>query len=121
VVPSRGRIRSSVRIMARFWYSHTHTLVVVVDDHRASIGGLDLYFGPWDSHNHPPEYKSYVPRLTPRSPLADVHPTAFVRTQDYNNARLLDFQYVDDYFIDQIDVFEAARMPWHDECDLAFL
>ncbi|KAF8530716.1 phospholipase D [Gautieria morchelliformis] len=84
-----------------FW-SH-HEKVVIVDNHRASIGGLDLCFGRWDSHNHP---------------LADVHPTAFARTlfpgQDYNNSRILDFQHVDEYVSNQLDILEAARMPWHD-------
>ncbi|KAF8523531.1 phospholipase D [Hysterangium stoloniferum] len=84
-----------------FW-SH-HEKVVVVDNHRASIGGLDLCFGRWDTHNHP---------------LADVHPTDFNRTlfpgQDYNNARLLDFQQVDNYVSNQVSILESPRMPWHD-------
>ncbi|THH00577.1 hypothetical protein EW026_g1979 [Hermanssonia centrifuga] len=67
-----------------FW-SH-HEKVVVVDNHRACIGGLDLCFGRWDTHTHP---------------LADVHPTNFANTlfpgQDYNNARVLDFQDVSQY------------------------
>ena len=54
---------------------------MVVDNHRACIGGLDLCFGRWDTHTHP---------------LADVHPTSFADTlfpgQDYNNARVLDFK-----------------------------
>lgn len=62
-----------------FW-SH-HEKVVVIDNHRACIGGLDLCFGRWDTHTHP---------------LADVHPTHFANTlfpgQDYNNARVLDFK-----------------------------
>ena len=62
-----------------FW-SH-HEKVVVVDNHRACIGGLDLCFGRWDTHTHP---------------LADAHPTDFAATlfpgQDYNNARVLDFK-----------------------------
>ena len=52
-----------------------------MDQHRACIGGLDLCFGRWDTHNHP---------------LADVHPTHLENTlfpgQDYNNARVLDFK-----------------------------
>ena len=62
-----------------FW-SH-HEKVVVVDNHRACIGGLDLCFGRWDTHTHP---------------LADAHPTDFSATlfpgQDYNNARVFDFK-----------------------------
>ncbi|KAJ3861230.1 putative phospholipase D [Lentinula novae-zelandiae] len=58
-----------------FW-SH-HEKVVVVDNHYACIGGLDLYFRRCDTHNHP---------------LADVHLSshALVRdSQDYNNARII--------------------------------
>ncbi|CAK5267179.1 unnamed protein product [Mycena citricolor] len=84
-----------------FW-SH-HEKVVVVDNHYACIGGLDLCFGRWDTHNHP---------------LADVHPTDFSRTlfpgQDYNNARVMDFQNVYDYVSNTLSSLESARMPWHD-------
>ncbi|KEP49732.1 phospholipase D/nuclease [Rhizoctonia solani 123E] len=85
----------------QFW-SH-HEKVVVVDNKRACIGGLDACFGRWDTHNHP---------------LADSHPTDFSRTlfpgQDYNNARVLDFQQVDHYVNTQISSLEIGRMPWHD-------
>lgn len=84
-----------------FW-SH-HEKVVVVDNHYACIGGLDLCFGRWDTHSHP---------------LADVHPTEFFRTifpgQDYNNARIMDFQNVPDYASNALSVLDSARMPWHD-------
>ncbi|KAG8689912.1 hypothetical protein FRC11_014925 [Ceratobasidium sp. 423] len=84
-----------------FW-SH-HEKVVVVDNKRACIGGLDACFGRWDTHSHP---------------LADCHPTDFSRTlfpgQDYNNARVLDFQQVDNYASNQVSLLETARMPWHD-------
>ncbi|PAV14831.1 phospholipase D nuclease [Pyrrhoderma noxium] len=84
-----------------FW-SH-HEKVVVVDNHRACIGGLDLCFGRWDTHTHP---------------LADVHPTDFSKTlfpgQDYNNARVLDFQHVDRFVGNAVSILETARMPWHD-------
>jgi phospholipase D1/2 len=84
-----------------FW-SH-HEKVVVVDNYRACIGGLDLCFGRWDTHTHP---------------LADVHPTDFSRTlfpgQDYNNARVMDFQDVPNYVSNAVSIQETARMPWHD-------
>ena len=84
-----------------FW-SH-HEKVVVVDNVRACIGGLDLCCGRWDTHNHP---------------LADVHPTDFARTlfpgQDYNNARVLDFQDVPNYVSNAVSILDTARMPWHD-------
>jgi phosphatidylserine/phosphatidylglycerophosphate/cardiolipin synthase-like enzyme len=85
----------------QFW-SH-HEKVVVVDNHFAAIGGLDLCFGRWDTHTHP---------------LADVHPTGFERTlfpgQDYNNARVMDFKDVKDYVGSTVSILETPRMPWHD-------
>lgn len=85
----------------QFW-SH-HEKVVVVDNHYAAIGGLDLCFGRWDTHTHP---------------LADVHPTDFSKTlfpgQDYNNARIMDFSDVYNYASNQLSILESARMPWHD-------
>jgi phospholipase D1/2 len=76
---------------------------VVVDNHFAAIGGIDLCFGRWDTHNHP---------------LADVHPTGFERTlfpgQDYNNARVMDFKDVKDYVGSTVSILETPRMPWHD-------
>lgn len=90
-----------------FW-SH-HEKVVVVDNHRACIGGLDICFGRWDTQNHP---------------LADAHPTDFSRTlfpgQDYNNARITDFQNVSSYVSETISVLESPRMPWHDVRLLVF-
>ncbi|KAG2131140.1 hypothetical protein BD769DRAFT_1452087 [Suillus cothurnatus] len=84
-----------------FW-SH-HEKLVVVDNHRGCVGGLDICLGRWDTHNHP---------------LADVHPTDWSRTlfpgQDYNNARVLDFQHVDNYVSNAVSIMETPRMPWHD-------
>ncbi|EAU83580.1 phospholipase D [Coprinopsis cinerea okayama7 len=77
--------------------------VVVVDNHFAAVGGLDLCFGRWDTHNHP---------------LADVHPTEFDLTlfpgQDYNNARIMDFQEVKNYASNALSPLDSPRMPWHD-------
>ncbi|KAJ8091600.1 hypothetical protein PM082_020830 [Marasmius tenuissimus] len=85
----------------QFW-SH-HEKVVVVDNHFAAIGGLDLCFGRWDTHTHP---------------LADVHPTHWDQTifpgQDYNNARIMDFQNVGNYASNALSIQDHARMPWHD-------
>ncbi|CAA7264463.1 unnamed protein product [Cyclocybe aegerita] len=85
----------------QFW-SH-HEKVVVVDNHYAAVGGLDLCFGRWDTHTHP---------------LADVHPTDFSKTlfpgQDYNNARIMDFKEVYDYVSNTLSIQDNARMPWHD-------
>ncbi|TEB25730.1 phospholipase D, partial [Coprinellus micaceus] len=83
-------------------WSH-HEKVVVVDNHWAAVGGLDLCFGRWDTHNHP---------------LADVHPTDFSATlfpgQDYNNARVMDFKDVYNYASNALSILNTGRMPWHD-------
>ena len=85
----------------QFW-SH-HEKIVVVDNHYACIGGLDLCFGRWDTHSHP---------------LADVHPHDPYATlfpgQDYNNARIMDFQNVPNYVSNGLSAVESGRMPWHD-------
>ncbi|GAA6040745.1 hypothetical protein JCM8097_003276 [Rhodosporidiobolus ruineniae] len=91
--------------MQAYW-SH-HEKIVVVDSAQggiACIGGLDLCFGRWD--------------LKGNYPLADVHPTDFGRTlfpgQDYNNARIQDFQSVDKWVSNQQSRLDAPRMPWSD-------
>ena len=96
--------RSVLRFNASPLFKSSSSMqVVVVDNHRACIGGLDLCFGRWDTHTHP---------------LADAHPTQFSKTlfpgQDYNNARIMDFQQVDHFVSNQISILESARMPWHD-------
>ncbi|GAA5974034.1 hypothetical protein JCM11641_008224 [Rhodosporidiobolus odoratus] len=87
--------------MTMFW-SH-HEKVVVVDNVVACIGGLDICFGRWD---------------TSAFPLADVHPTDFSRTlfagQDFNDARIQDFQTVDHWASNQQSRLDTTRMPWHD-------
>lgn len=84
-----------------FW-SH-HEKLVAVDNHRACIGGLDICFGRWDTTSHP---------------LADAHPTEMYKTlfpgQDYNDARIGDFQHVDHYVSNTISILEQPRMPWQD-------
>ncbi|ORY72756.1 phospholipase D/nuclease [Leucosporidium creatinivorum] len=87
--------------MTMYW-SH-HEKIVIVDEAVACVGGLDLCFGRWDTHNFP---------------LSDVHPTDFSRSlfpgQDYNNARVQDFQHVDQWVSNQQSRLDTARMPWHD-------
>ncbi|KIM30587.1 hypothetical protein M408DRAFT_7620 [Serendipita vermifera MAFF 305830] len=77
----------------RFW-SH-HEKVVIIDNHYACIGGLDLCFGRWDTHSHP---------------LADCHPTDFSQTlfpgQEYNNARVKDFYEVWKWVNNSVSVLE---------------
>jgi phospholipase D1/2 len=85
-----------------FYWAH-HEKFIVIDYNMAFIGGLDLCFGRWDSHQHQ---------------LADVHP-AGVSTevwpgQDFNNNRVMDFKTVQDWKSNELSKAEYGRMPWHD-------
>ncbi|CAG8984041.1 hypothetical protein HYALB_00002982 [Hymenoscyphus albidus] len=85
-----------------FYWAH-HEKFIVIDYNLAFIGGLDLCFGRWDSHQHP---------------LADVHPegvsTEVWPGQDFNNNRVMDFQSVNDWKSNELSKAEYGRMPWHD-------
>ncbi|KAI8067472.1 hypothetical protein BC940DRAFT_53410 [Gongronella butleri] len=84
-----------------FW-SH-HEKMVVVDNRLAFIGGLDLCFGRYDSHQHS---------------LSDFHPEHRDRVnfpgQDYSNPRNKDFVDVAQYDRTLVDRSTCPRMPWHD-------
>lgn len=77
------------------YWSH-HEKLVIVDNTRAALGGLDACFGRWDTHSHP---------------LSDLHPTRFSQTlfpgQDLNNARVLDFQNVNDFASNALDITQV--------------
>jgi len=67
------------------------------------MGGLDLCFGRWDTNSHP---------------LADAHPTdvnkALFPGQDFNNARVYDFEDVTHYMNNKLDRTKSSRMGWSD-------
>lgn len=85
-----------------FYWAH-HEKFIVVDYEMAFIGGLDLCFGRWDTHQHP---------------LSDVHPEGVHNEiwpgQDFNNNRVMDFQNVQDWKQNELSKAEYGRMPWHD-------
>ncbi|KAI9830585.1 MAG: hypothetical protein M1826_004611 [Phylliscum demangeonii] len=85
-----------------FYWAH-HEKFLVVDYNLAFIGGIDLCFGRWDSHQHP---------------LADLHPEGAANEvwpgQDYNNNRIMDFQNVHEWTANALSKDEYGRMPWHD-------
>lgn len=85
-----------------FYWAH-HEKFIVIDYDLAFIGGLDLCFGRWDSHQHP---------------LSDVHPAGIAEEvwpgQDFNNNRVMDFQNVQDWKQNALSKAEYGRMPWHD-------
>lgn len=84
------------------YWSH-HEKVVLIDNAIACIGGLDLCYGRWDTHNFP---------------LADAYPDSLRSTlfpgQDYNNSRVADFENVQAWAGNQQARLELPRMPWHD-------
>ena len=85
-----------------FYWAH-HEKFIVIDYELAFIGGLDLCFGRWDSHQHP---------------LADTHPAGVENEmfpgQDFNNNRIMDFQSVEDWKSNELSKADYGRMPWHD-------
>ena len=85
-----------------FYWAH-HEKFIVIDYELAFIGGLDLCFGRWDSHQHP---------------LADAHPSGVENEmfpgQDFNNNRIMDFQSVEDWKSNELSKADYGRMPWHD-------
>lgn len=101
---SRDKLRSiygGKDEMILYWAHHEKLLLI--DGKIAFMGGLDLCFGRWDTHQHP---------------IADVHPSDIDETvfpgQDYNNARVLDFQNVSQWEKNQLDRTKTSRMGWSD-------
>lgn len=85
-----------------FYWAH-HEKFIVIDYEMAFIGGLDLCFGRWDSHQHQ---------------LSDLHPEGVQNEiwpgQDFNNNRIMDFQNVNDWKQNELSKTDFGRMPWHD-------
>lgn len=67
------------------------------------MGGLDLCFGRWDTNSHP---------------IADAHPSDLDQVlfpgQDFNNARVYDFEDVSKYDMNKLDRTKSSRMGWSD-------
>lgn len=82
-------------------WSH-HEKICVIDQKKAFVGGFDICFGRYDTREHPikdfPDAQGYVT----------------FPGQDYNNARLNDFEDVANYKRTLIDRRTQPRMPWHD-------
>lgn len=84
-----------------FWAHHEK--LCLIDRKIAFMGGLDLCYGRWDTNDHP---------------IADVHPTNINNIlfpgQDYNNARIYDFNDVKNYMNNKLDRTKSSRMGWSD-------
>lgn len=84
------------------YWAH-HEKLCVVDGQTAFMGGLDMCFGRWDTNQHS---------------IADVHSTDLnkitVPGQDYNNARIMDFNDVAHPLQNKLDRTKSSRMGWSD-------
>lgn len=84
------------------YWAH-HEKLCVIDGQIAFMGGLDMCFGRWDTHQHA---------------IADAHPEDINETvfpgQDYNNSRVLDFHDVVHWEQNQLDRKTMSRMGWSD-------
>ena len=82
-------------------WSH-HEKLVIIDQIIGYVGGLDLCWGRYDTHDHPiyeapnEQQNYYFPGI------------------DYSNARIRDFDKVQDYLTESCDRKKEIRMPWHD-------
>ncbi|KAL9100673.1 MAG: hypothetical protein Q9163_003980 [Psora crenata] len=84
------------------YWAH-HEKLCLIDGKTAFMGGLDLCYGRWDINQHP---------------IADCHPSNLEDIvfpgQDYNNARIMDFQDVAQWQNNKLDRKESSRMGWSD-------
>ncbi|KAK1752128.1 hypothetical protein QBC47DRAFT_306240 [Echria macrotheca] len=84
-----------------FWAHHEK--LCLIDGKLAFMGGLDMCFGRYDTNSHP---------------IADAHPAnidAIVFPgQDYNNARIYDFEDVQKWENNKLDRTKSSRMGWSD-------
>lgn len=87
--------------MILYWAHHEK--LCLIDGKIAFMGGLDLCFGRWDPNSHP---------------IADAHPTdvdlILFPGQDYNNARVYDFEDVSKYDMNKLNRTISSRMGWSD-------
>ncbi|KAJ2994214.1 hypothetical protein NUW58_g1618 [Xylaria curta] len=80
------------------YWAH-HEKLCVVDRHLVFMGGLDMCFGRYDTSSHP---------------IADAHPgnldAIIFPGQDFNNARVYDFEGVNNWDHNQLDRVKNSRM-----------
>ncbi len=84
------------------YWAH-HEKLCLVDGSVAFMGGLDLCYGRWDTNQHA---------------IADAHPgnldDIVFPGQDFNNARIMDFQDVAHWENNKLDRKSSSRMGWSD-------
>ena len=81
-------------------WSH-HEKLVIIDQQYAYIGGLDLCWGRYDNNNHP---------IIEPNNIDNIY---YYPGIDYNNARIRDFENVNNYLKESINR-NMVKMPWHD-------
>ena len=82
-------------------WSH-HEKLVIIDQIIGYVGGLDLCWGRFDTHEHP-IYE------VPNDEQNYLFPGI-----DYSNARIRDFEKVENYLKESCNREKEIRMPWHD-------
>lgn len=84
------------------YWAH-HEKLCLIDGKIAFMGGLDLCYGRWDTNDHP---------------IADCHPSNLENSvfpgQDFNNARIMDFEDVSHWEQNKLERSKSARMGWSD-------
>lgn len=84
------------------YWAH-HEKLCLIDGRTVFMGGLDMCYGRWDTHQHE---------------IADAHPEDLNKTiwpgQDFNNSRIMDFQDVTNFERNKLDRRQDARMGWSD-------
>lgn len=87
--------------MILYWAHHEK--LCLIDGKTAFMGGLDLCYGRWDTNQHP---------------IADCHPSNVDEIvfpgQDFNNARIMDFQSVNHWEENKLQRKDSSRMGWSD-------
>ena len=86
-----------------FLWSH-HEKLVIIDQIIGYVGGLDLCWGRFDTNKHP----IFEPSVQVESP------EYLFPGIDYSNARIRDFENVQDYLKESAVRDKETRMPWHD-------
>ncbi len=82
-------------------WSH-HEKLLIIDQKIAFVGGLDLCWGRYDTHQHP----------VMEEPNEDN--TYYYPGSDYINERQGDLHNVEKFYLEQISRSKMPRMPWHD-------
>lgn len=82
-------------------WSH-HEKVVIIDEEIGYVGGIDLCWGRYDTHDH---------SLSELPGIDKVYTWPGI---DYSNSRKKDFFNLKDYHLENVERITTPRMPWHD-------